>query len=96
MLKELADIVQEIDYVQGIPLEMYSLFDQNINNLILLDHMIDEATLDFTLFTRGRHDKLPVTYLTQNLFHKNQREISLNSDYMAIFLIQEVKPSLQT
>ena len=48
--------------------------------------MMDEATQDnriSRLFTRGRHDNL--SDLTQNLFHKNQREISLNSDYMVIF-----------
>ena len=50
--------------------------------------MMDEATQDkriSQLFTRGRHGNLSVIYLTQNLFHKNQREISLNSDYMVIF-----------
>ena len=36
-------------------------------------------------FSRGRHDNLSVVYLTQNLFHKNQRSISLNSDYIIIF-----------
>ena len=37
------------------------------------------------LFTRGRHDNLSVIFLTQNLFHPKQRNISLNSDYMVIF-----------
>ena len=35
-------------------------------------------------FTLGRHDNLSVIYLTQNLFHKNQYALSLNSDYMMI------------
>ena len=50
--------------------------------------MMDEATQDkriSQLFTRGRHDNLSIISLTQNIFHKNQREISLNSDYMVIF-----------
>ena len=50
--------------------------------------MMDEATQDkriSRLFTRGRHDNLSIISLTQNIFHKNQREISLNSDYMVIF-----------
>ena len=34
---------------------------------------------------RGRHDNLSVIYLTQNLFHKNQRALNLNFDYMVIF-----------
>ena len=49
---------------------------------------MDEATQDkriSQLFTRGRNDNLSIIYLTQNLFHKTQREISLNSDYMVIF-----------
>ena len=50
--------------------------------------MMDEATEDkrvSQLFTRGRHDNLSVVFLTQNLFHKKQRSISLNSDYMVVF-----------
>ena len=37
------------------------------------------------MFTRGLHYNLSVIYLTQNLFHKNQRALSLNSDFMVIF-----------
>ena len=82
------EVVQVVEYVQGIPLEIYRLFNWNVNNLIILDDMMDEATQDkrvSQLFTRGRYDNLSVIYLTHNLFHKNQREISLNSDYMVIF-----------
>ena len=88
LLKELIEVVQVVECVQGIPPEIDSLFDRNANNLIILDDMMDKATQDkrvSQLFTRGRHDNLSVIYLTQNLFHKNQREISLNSDYMVIF-----------
>ena len=49
---------------------------------------MDEASksLKITqLFTRGRHDNLFLIYLTQNLFHQNQRALSLNFDYMVIF-----------
>ena len=77
-------VVQAVEYVQVMPPEIDSLFDRNVNNLIILHDMMDEATQDkrvSQLFTRGRHD----IYLTQNLFHKNRREISLNSNYMVIF-----------
>ena len=77
-----------MEYVQEIPSEIDSLFDRNVNNLIILDDMMDEATQDkpiSQLLKRARHGNLQVIYLTQKLFHKNQREISLNSDYMVIF-----------
>ena len=54
----------------------------------MLDDLMDEASKNLKitqLFTRGRHDNLSVIYLTQNLFHKNQRALSLNSDYMVVF-----------
>ena len=88
LLKELIGVVQAVEYVQVIPPEIGSLFDRNVNNLIILDDMMDEATQDkrvSQLFTRGQHINLPFIYLTQNLFHKNLREISLNSDYVVIF-----------
>ena len=74
--------------LQGIPSERDSMFDCSVNNLIILDNMMDEATQDkwiSQLFTRKLYDNLSVIYLTQHVFHKNQREISLNSDYMVIF-----------
>ena len=88
MLSELREILPAIEHVQGIPSERDSMFDRSVINLIILAGMMDKATQDKRIsqvFTRGRHDNLLVIYLTQNLFHKNQREISLNSDYMAIF-----------
>ena len=86
LLSELTETLPAIEYVQGKPWEMDSMSDRSVNNLIILDDMMDEAAQDnriSRLFSRGRHDNL--SHLTQNLFHKNQREISLNSDYMVIF-----------
>ena len=88
LYKQLIAINSSIEYVHGIPTDIDTMFNRNINNLIVLDDMMDEATQDVRisqLFSRGRHDNLSVIYLTQNLFHKNQRSISLNSDYMVIF-----------
>ena len=58
-----------------------------IGGLILDDIMIEASkSLKITqLFTGCLHDNLSVIYLTQNLSHKNQRVLSLNSDYMEIF-----------
>ena len=88
LLKELMGFVKAVEYVQGIQPEIDSLFDWNVNNLIILDNMMDEGTQDkrvSRLFRKGRHNNLSFIYLTQNIFHKNQREISLNSDCMVIF-----------
>ena len=49
---------------------------------------MNEASNSFNvtqLLTLGSHDNISLIYLTQKLFHKNQRVLSLNSDYMVIF-----------
>ena len=43
---QLTEILRAIDYVQGIPSERDSMFDCSVNNLIILDNMMDEATQD--------------------------------------------------
>ena len=67
-------------------------FSDNIltNTLIVLDDLMEEANKRSdikSLFTRGRHLNISVLFLTQNLFHqgKNNRDISLNTDYMVLF-----------
>lgn len=88
LYEELKEINPQIEYIEGIPTNMEQMFNRLENNMIVLDDMMDEATEDkrvSQLFTRGRHDNLSVVFLTQNLFHKKQRCISLNSDYMVIF-----------
>ena len=69
-----------VEYVEGIPGELDKYIKKNKRNLIKLDGLMDETSksLKITqLFTRGRHDNLFVIYLTQNLFHKNQRALML-------------------
>lgn len=88
LYKELMQINKDIEYNEGIPTQLEDMFDRKQRNLIILDDMMDEASDDkrvSQLFTRGRHDNLSVILLTQNLFHKKQRSISLNSDYIIIF-----------
>ena len=56
-----------VEYVADIPGELGKYFKKNRRNLITLDDLMDEASksLKITqLFTRGRHDKLSIKYLT--------------------------------
>ena len=88
LLEDLQDIDSKIEYFEGIPENLNTFFDKNMNNLIILDDLMDEGADSKAvsqLFTRGRHDNMSVIFLTQNLFHPKQRSISLNSDYMTIF-----------
>ena len=88
LLNELLKIVPDIEYVEGIPENLESMFNRSVSNLAILDDLMDEggdSKAVSQLFTRGRHDNLSVIFLTQNLFHPKQRNISLNSDYMVIF-----------
>ena len=77
-----------VEYVEGIPGELDKHFKKNKRNLIVLDDLKDKASKSLKvnqMFTRGCHDNLSVIYHTQNLFHKNQCALSLNSDYMVFF-----------
>ena len=77
-----------LENVEGISGELGNYMKKKKRNLIILDDLIDEApkSLKITqLFTCGCHDNLSVIYLTQNLFHKNQRALSLNSDCNVVF-----------
>ena len=77
-----------VEYVEGIPGKWDKYFKKDKIDLIILDDLTDEASKSLKvtqLFTRGRHDNRSFIYPTQNLFHKNQRALSLNSDYLVIF-----------
>ena len=77
-----------VEYVECIPGELGKYFKKNKRNLIMLEALMDEASKSLKiiqLFTRGCHDNLSVIYLPKKLFHKNQRVLSLTSDYMVTF-----------
>ena len=79
-----------VEYVKGIPGDLGQYFKNNKRDLIILDDLMDEASesLKVTQFlTCDCQDNLSVIYLTQNLFHRYQRVLSLNSDLMVIFKI---------
>ena len=97
-LKELMEVVQAVDYVQGIPSEIDSLFDRNVNNLIILDNMMDEVTQDkrvSKLFTRERHDNVSVIYLTQIFFTKIRGKLAWILIIWLFLKIREIKTSLR-
>ena len=77
-----------VEYVEGILGELNKYFKKNKRTLIILDDLMNGTTnsLKITqLLTRGRHGNLSAIYPMQSLFHKSQRSLSLNSEYMVIF-----------
>lgn len=55
--------------------------------LVIIDDLMSEACKSVVnIFTRASHHRnLSVFFLTQNLFHQGQREISLNANYIVVF-----------
>lgn len=43
LLKELLSIDPKIEYIQGIPNDIETMFARSINNMIILDDLVDEA-----------------------------------------------------
>ena len=56
-------------------------------SLLILDDLMQEANDQVTkIFTKfSHHRNISVMFLTQNLFHKNVRSITLNSHYLVPF-----------
>ena len=87
LYEELKSVKDDIEYIEGLPDSLPTMFRREERNLVVIDDMMfksDDVRVS-QLFTQGRHDNLSVIFLTQNLFHKTQRAISLNSDYIVIF-----------
>ena len=77
-----------IEFNEGLP--DIDLFNQDIENLIILDDLMHSCEKDIgilNLFTvDSHHQNISVFFLTQNLFSrgKNARTISLNSQYIVL------------
>ena len=84
---DLMQLKTPVSYIKGFPNNLSSMLDLKTNSLVVLDDMMDKCREGriAELFFKGRHDNMSVVYLTQDLFHKDQRLISLNSDFMVIF-----------
>lgn len=82
---ELAEL-RKIDFREGLP--RGDDFPENAGpKLVIMDDLMAETDKNVVnIFTRASHHRnLSVFFLTQNLFHRGQREISLNSNYIVVF-----------
>lgn len=83
--KELS-LLRKIEFREGVP--QGGDFPENSGpKLVIIDDlMADSGKSVVNIFTRASHHRdLSVFFLTQNLFHQGQREISLNSNYIVVF-----------
>ena len=77
-----------IEFVQGLP--DIDMFDEKVNNLLILDDLMKECGKDnsiYDIFTIDSHQKnISVFFLTQNLFpkEKNARTIRFNCNYIIV------------
>ena len=83
--------IPEIEFITGLPPNIYSSFNPKNRNLLILDDQMSEAggSKELSdLFTKGSHHRnLSVVFLVQNLFDKGRsmRTVSLNTQYLVIF-----------
>ena len=82
--------IPNIQFVEGFPGDIYSLFDQTPGLLVLDDLMRESSSNDamMDLITRGSHHRhINTVTLVQNLFPpgKFSRTISLNTHYIVAF-----------
>lgn len=79
---------ESVEFREGLP-QLKDFDDTNKKKLIIMDDLMRESSSSgavVDIFTRGSHHKnLSVLFLTQNLFFKGLRDISLNSSYLVIF-----------
>jgi hypothetical protein len=80
----LFDNYPRIEFHEGLP--DVDMFD-GAPTLLILDDLMGEADDVVTkLFTKvSHHRNVSVVFLTQNIFYKSQRTISLNSHYIVLF-----------
>jgi GTPase SAR1 family protein len=83
----------QVTYYDGLPPSE----ELESHHLIVIDDLMSEAENSkdlLKLFTRGsHHNNQNVIFITQNLFHKGQRDMSLNSHY--IILMKNPRDSSQ-
>jgi hypothetical protein len=77
------ETLPNVKFHEGIP-DVSQLVD---GYLLILDDLMQEANDQVTkIFKKfSHHRNISVMFLTQNLFHKNVRSITLNSHYLVLF-----------
>jgi hypothetical protein len=75
--------LQNVEFIEGIP----NVNNLRKNSLIILDDLMQEADDRVTkIFTKfSHHNDISVLFLTQNLFFKNLRTLTLNAHYLVLF-----------
>jgi hypothetical protein len=89
--RELRQLMPNVQFVRGLPDDLYESIKPQDRNLLILDDVMNTAgdsKVLSRLFTEGSHHRnLTVMYLVQNLFDKGKshRNVSLNSKVMVLF-----------
>jgi hypothetical protein len=75
----------QVTFHEGLPDN--TDFDGKLRTLLILDDLMTEAGIEVSkLFTKiSHHRNVSVIFLTQNLFYKSQRTMTLNSQYLILF-----------
>ena len=81
-----SELSREIEFRQSVP--KIEDFDASSGpRLVIIDDLMTESCKEVSkIFTKTSHHRdLSVFFITQNLFHRGQREISLNANYVVVF-----------
>lgn len=75
--------LKNVEFHEGLP-DKSHLLD---GTLMIIDDLMSEADQRVTdLFTKhSHHSGVSVVFLTQNFFHKNMRNVTLNCHYLVLF-----------
>ena len=86
-----------VEFCEGVP-QFSDFADDPRAKLVIIDDLMCEASGKniVNLFTKGSHHRnLSVIFITQNLFHRGLREVSLNSSYIVVFKNPRDKAQMQ-
>jgi len=81
--QKLFDDVQGVEFLEGIP----DVSHLQQGDVVILDDLMHEADERVNkIFTKYSHHKdVSVMFLTQNIFHKKARTMTLNAHYLVLF-----------